>query len=109
VHSRHYAILIITSAVRSASAFAFAAQVVAVLVTAGPLDWARWRRLDLGWRFWMNLGSWNATLAFVCLFPSLALAMTLSNEMVKGTRWCVGLNIATIALLYFVPDLAVSR
>jgi hypothetical protein len=113
VRPRRFAALIIASAVRAASVYAFAAQVVAVAATAGPLDWATWRRFDLGWRFWMDLGGWNALLAFACLIPNLALAVSWHNrqigENVKDTRWCVGLNIATIALLYFVPALAVSR
>lgn len=109
----HYSNLIIATVVRSTSAFAFAAQVVTVAMTSGPLNLAIRRHLDLGYRFWMNLGSWNAALAFASLIPSLVLAISWHNRgregTVKDTRWCVWLNIGTIAMSFFVPAIAVSR
>jgi hypothetical protein len=70
----------VASIVRSASATAFTAEVLAVAATAGGTDWAAWRRFGLGWRFWIGLGSWSALLAFACFISRLSLAAT--------RRWC---------------------
>jgi hypothetical protein len=113
VRPNRYVILILESAIRSASAFAFASQLLTLAMNLGPLNLAIRGHLDLGRRFWMNLGPWNATLAFVCLIPSLALLISRHDprfgETAKNTRWCAGLNLTTIALLFFVPAIAVSR
>jgi hypothetical protein len=99
----------VASIVRSASAAAFAAQVFAVTATFGSTNWAVWRRLGLGWRFWMGLGSWSAFLAFACLGTCLLLAAFrrwCREQELKDTSWCAWLNITTIALLFFIPAIA---
>ena len=99
----------VASVVRSASVAAFAAEVSAVAATSGATSWAAWRRLGLGWRFWMGLGSSSAYLASACLLACLPLAVShrsFREEKLRGTSWCAWLNIATIALLYFVPAIA---
>ena len=95
--------------VRPLSATVFAAQIVTIAVTAGPLDWARWRRLDLGWSVWMGLGSWCAALACLGLVGCLVLAILRrggNKGKLKNTGWCVWLNIATMGLSLFVPAVA---
>jgi hypothetical protein len=99
----------VVSIVRSASAAAFIAEYFAVAATSGELDWATWRRFNLGWRFWMGLGSSGAFLALACLVVYLLLAVSrrsLGEGKLKDARWCVWLNIATIALSLFVPAIA---
>ena len=99
----------VESVVRSASSAAFAAQVCAVAATSGAPDWAAWRRLGLGWRFWMGLGSLSACLAFACLVACLLLAVfrrSFREEKLKDISWCTWLNITTLALLFFVPAIA---
>src|SRR4051794_4751492 len=100
---------VVASTVRPTSATAFAAEVLAVAATSGDLDWATWRRLNLGWRFWMGLGSWGAVLAFACLFACLIMVISrheCGEENLKDTSWCVWLNVATFALSILVPAIA---
>lgn len=99
----------VATIVRPASVTAFAAEILAVAVTSGEIGWASWRRLGLGWRFWMGLGERSATLAFGCLIACLVLAASrrsCGEQKLKDTRWCVWLNIATIVSLFFVPAIA---
>jgi hypothetical protein len=96
----------VATIVRPLSATVFAAQVIRVAAMVGPSHWARWRMFDPGWIFWMNLGNWCAALAFVSLVVCLLLAVLRRGDdkgKLKPTGWCVGLNIATIGLLFFVP------
>jgi hypothetical protein len=104
--AHHYPLLIVVLAVRAATACAFAAQVVTVATTAGAPEWGIWTHLGLGYRVWDQLGGWNATLAFACLIPSLILVLVRGVEAGRDIRWCVWLNIATIALRTLVPALA---
>lgn len=100
---------VVATIVRPASATAFAAEVLAVATTFGEFGWASWRRLGLGWRFWMGLGELSAALAFTRLVACLLLAVlqrSYGGAKLKNTRWCIWLNIATIALLAFVPAIA---
>jgi len=99
----------VASIVRSASATAFAAEVLAVAATSGATDWVAWRWCGLGSRFWMGLGSWSAVLAFGCFIACLSLAASRrwSRERnLKDTSWCAWLNIATMAQLFLVPAIA---
>ena len=99
----------IATIVRPLSATVFVAQIVTVAATAGPTDWAIWRRFNLGWKFWMGLGDYCAALACMCLVVCLLLAVLRrggAKGKLKQTGWCVWLNIATIGLLFFVPAVA---
>ncbi len=85
-------------------------EVLAVLVTLGPRDWAEWRRFEAGWRFWMDLGSWGTVLAFVSLIGCLLLTVFRRSSAVEepvSTRGYFWLNLLTIVLSIFVPAVAV--
>ena len=97
------------SLVRATSAAGLLAVASAVAVTAGPLDGAPWRRIGLGWRFWMSLGDSGRVLAIGSLIGCLALAALGPSpaELRPGCiRRCVWLNLGTIALSLFVPAIA---
>jgi hypothetical protein len=99
----------LASLVRAASAAAFSAVLLAVAVTSGPLDWAPWRRMGLGWRFWMGLGSEGAFLAIGSLLGSLWLSVPghmSSRGAPEAFRRYAWLNIGTIILSLFVPAIA---
>jgi hypothetical protein len=99
----------VATLVRIISTTVLVAQLLTIAVTMGPAGWARWRRLDLSWRFWMGVGDWCAALAGICLIVCLLLAILRpcsDKGELKNTRWCVWINIITIGLLFFVPAIA---
>jgi hypothetical protein len=99
----------IATVLRPTSATVFASQALTVAATAGPPDWATWRRFGLGWRVWMMLGDFNAKFAVVCLLGCLLVYLFRRSQQengLKSTRWCAWLNLATIALLICVPAIA---
>jgi hypothetical protein len=97
------------TAVRSATVAAFVAQLAAVAAMAGDLDRAEWRRLGLGFRFWMGLGNECALLALVCLAGCGVLAVVCPVDITGLPRlwWCPWLSVATIAMLMLIPDLCI--
>ena len=89
--------------------FELVVELSAVAATVGPIGWASWRRLALGWRFWMGLGSWGAVLAFASLIGCLMLVLSDSScpgFKPKRIRFYVCLNIGTLVLSVFVPTIA---
>jgi hypothetical protein len=98
----------IASIVRPASAAAFVAEVLAVATTWGGMGWATWRRMDLGWVFWIGLGDQGAALAFGCCVAGVFLSIlreSCGQEKLKDTNWCLMLNLATFILFFFLPAL----
>jgi len=80
-----------------------------VAVTAGGADWAPVWRLGLGFRFWWALGNWGVTIAVVCLFASAVLVLvrqSVSDGSLRDTCRCIWINLATIALAFFVPAIS---
>jgi hypothetical protein len=106
----------VTAIVRPASAVAFAGQLFVFALN--------WYGYFAGWRFnvsniWFHfylqsgghLGLLFATIALACLmaFGSLALLRPyLREKRTTDAKWCLWLNIATIAMLCFVPAIAAA-
>ncbi len=88
---------------------ALLAVVPAFAATIGPLDWAPWRRMGLGWRFWMGLGAYGQGLALGSLIGCAVLATfgRASALFRPGElQWYAWLSLATIVLDLFVPAIA---
>ncbi|MHB1559780.1 MAG: hypothetical protein ACYC61_20210 [Isosphaeraceae bacterium] len=88
---------------------ALLAVVMAIAATIGPLDWAPWRRMGLGWRFWMGLGAYGQGLAFGSAFGCIIVAVFGRASPVFGPgelRLYAWLSPATIILGMFVPAIA---
>lgn len=99
----------LASLVCAMSAAGFLVVLSAVAVTSGPLSWAPWRRVGLGWRFWMTLGNMGAAIALASLIGCLALAACGRAHLPSNPKR-IGLyallNVVTLVLLMFVPAVA---
>src|SRR5262245_44418767 len=99
---------VLATFVRSASITIFFAQTLTVATTAGDFGWQPWRRMQLGWQFWMQLSELNAVLAVVCLITCLLLSALRSALCVVNCQrvwWCYCLCFATLALQIPVPSI----
>lgn len=92
--------------IRVCLATALLAVVTAIAATIGPLDWAPWRRMGLGWRFWMGLAGYGQGLAFGSVFGCIIVAVFGQASPVfrpGELRLYAWLSLAMIILGMFVP------
>ncbi len=94
--------------VRPASAVAFAAVCSSIVACTETSSAASVRRMT-GWQAWMSLGDYAGWIAMACLVVQIAMRLIRDgwpDEPMSGPRWCPWFNLATIALVLFVPKIA---